>query len=99
MTKKELVARIARETGHTYEMAFDVVQKVLDYMTEALADGETIEFRDFGVFEIKTRKPRIGRNPNMPEKSLKIPPRKIVKFKPGKKMRELVAQIPVNGTR
>ena len=64
MTKRELVVRIATETELSQQQVFAVVQKTLDYITESLAKGENIEFRDFGVFEIKTRKPRIGRNPN-----------------------------------
>ncbi len=72
------------------QQVFFVVQKTLDYITESLAKGETIEFRDFGVFEIKTRKPRIGRNPNKPENTVVIPERRVVKFKPGKEMKAKV---------
>lgn len=74
----------------TQQEVFFVVQKTLDYITESLAKGETIEFRDFGVFEIKTRKPRIGRNPNKPENTVTIPERRVVKFKPGKEMKAKV---------
>jgi nucleoid DNA-binding protein len=90
MTKRDLVVRIANETGLTQQQVFDVLQRVLDYVTDALVKGETIEFRDFGVFEIKQRKPRIGRNPNKPEVNVSIPSRKVVKFKAGKKMKALV---------
>lgn len=74
----------------TQQEVFFVVQKALDYITESLSKGETIEFRDFGVFEIKTRKPRIGRNPNKPENTVTIPERRVVKFKPGKEMKAKV---------
>ena len=67
-----------------------MIQKSLDYMTEALAQGDHIEFRDFGVFDVVTRKPRIGRNPNRPETVVQIPARKVVKFKAGRKMRQVV---------
>ncbi len=90
MTKRELVVRIADETGLSQQQVFAVVQKTLDYITESLEKGETIEFRDFGVFEIKTRKPRIGRNPNKPENTVVIPERRVVKFKPGKEMKARV---------
>jgi len=46
-----------------------------------------VEFRDFGVFEIATRRARIGRNPNKPTQIVQIPERKVVKFKPGRRMR------------
>jgi nucleoid DNA-binding protein len=90
MTKRELVVRIAEETGLSQQQVFSVVQKTLDYITESLEKGENIEFRDFGVFEIKTRKPRIGRNPNKPENTVVIPERRVVKFKPGKEMKARV---------
>ena len=93
MTKRELVIRISEETGLTQARVFSVLQKTLDYITEGLVKGDTIEFRDFGVFEIKVRKPRIGRNPNKPENTVTIPERRVVKFKPGKKMKELITKV------
>lgn len=91
MTKRELVVRIAEETGLTQQQVYAIVQKTLDYITDSLVAGDTVEFRDFGVFEVKVRKARLGRNPNRPENTVNIPPRKIVKFKAGKKMKEQVA--------
>jgi len=90
MTKRELVCRIATETKFTQHQVSTVLQKTLDYITESLAAGETIEFRDFGVFEIAIRKARIGRNPNKPENMVRIPERRVVKFKPGKVMKDKV---------
>jgi len=90
MTKRDLVVRISKETGVVQEDVYTIIQKTLDYITEGLVNGEHIEFRDFGVFEICTRKSRIGRNPNQPEHVVRIPERKVVKFKPGKKMKALV---------
>ncbi|MEI7879906.1 MAG: HU family DNA-binding protein [bacterium] len=90
MTKRELVVRIAGEVGLPQQQVFSVIQKTLDYITEGLAKGENIEFRDFGVFEVKVRKPRIGRNPNKPENTVVIPERRVVKFKPGKQMKAVV---------
>jgi len=87
LTKRELVCRIAAEQGLTQQQVFSVVQKTLNYITESLAKGENIEFRGFGVFEIVTRKPRIGRNPNKPENIVTIPERRVVKFRPGKEMK------------
>ena len=72
---------------------FDVVQKTLDYITAALAEGETVELRNFGVLEVKLTKPRVGRNPNQPGSSFVIPARATVKFKSGKIMRQKVAKL------
>ena len=94
MTKRELVNRISEEIGLTHQQVHLVVQKTLDAIVESLVKGDTIEFRDFGVFEVKTRKARLGRNPNRPENTVSIPPRRIVKFKPGKSMKEKVQNLP-----
>lgn len=90
MTKRDLVVRISQETGIVQEDVYAVIQKTLDYIVEGLGQGEHIEFRDFGVFEVIRRKARIGRNPNRPTDVVQIPERKVVKFKPGKKMKALV---------
>jgi nucleoid DNA-binding protein len=94
MTKRELAVRISKETGMIQEDVMVIVQKILDYITEALVKGEHIEFRDFGVFEVCVRKPRIGRNPNKPANVVQIPERRVVKFKPGKMMKAMVLKTP-----
>lgn len=90
MTKRDIVIRISNDTGLIQQDVMTVVQKTLDYITEAMINGQTVELRNFGVFEVKLRKPRIGRNPNDPGKDVAIPARAVVKFKPGKEMREKV---------
>jgi len=87
LTKRDLVIRISEETGLVQQQVLDVVQKTLDYIAEALAKGDKVELRNFGVFEVKIRKARIGRNPNAPATDVPIPERAVVKFKPGKEMR------------
>ena len=93
MTKRDLVVRISNDTALIQQDVMTVVQKTLDYITEAMIKGETVELRNFGVFEVKLRKPRIGRNPNDPDKDVAIPARTVVKFKPGKEMREQVLSL------
>ena len=90
MTKRDLVIRISTETGMIQQDVHSVLQKTLDHITEALEKGEHVEFRDFGVFEVCTRKSRIGRNPNKPDQTVQIPERRVVKFKAGRRMKELV---------
>jgi len=75
LTKRDLVIRISDETNLGQQQVFDVVQKTLDYITEALAKGDKVELRKFGVFEVKVRKARVGRNPNKPETDVPIPAR------------------------
>ncbi len=93
MTKRDLVVRISEKTDLVQQTVLQVVQLTLDYIAEALTRGETVELRNFGVFEVRIRKSRIGRNPNAPEKDIQIPPRAIVKFKPGKEMRDEVLKL------
>jgi nucleoid DNA-binding protein len=93
MTKRDLVIRISNETGLVQQQVLDVVQKTLDYIAEAVSHGKKVELRNFGVFEVKIRKARVGRNPNAPEKDVPIPQRAVVKFKPGKDMRENVLKL------
>lgn len=98
LTKRDLVIRISEETGLIQQQVLTVVQKTLDYIAEALAKGEKVELRNFGVFEVKVRKARIGRNPNAPATDVPIPERSVVKFKPGKEMRVEVIKIPPRAT-
>jgi nucleoid DNA-binding protein len=94
LTKRDLVVRISEESGLIQQQVLDVIQKTLDYIAEALAKGDKVELRNFGVFEVKVRKARIGRNPNAPAADVPIPERSVVKFKPGKEMRAEVLKIP-----
>ena len=82
MTKRDLVIRISNETGLVQQQVLDIVQRNLDYIAEAVARGEKVELRNFGVFEVKIRKARVGRNPNNPGTDVPIPERAVVKFKP-----------------
>jgi nucleoid DNA-binding protein len=93
MTKRDLVMRIADETGLIQQDVYAVIQKSLDYIVDALDEGDTVEFRNFGVFEVRERKQRIGRNPNKPEHTVPIPERNVVKFKAGKRMKETIAAV------
>jgi len=94
LTKRDLVIRISGENGLSQQHVFDVIQKTLDYISEALANGDKVELRNFGVFEVKVRKARVGRNPNKPETDVPIPARAMVKFKAGKEMRAQVLKLP-----
>jgi len=93
MTKRDLVARISEQTGMTQVQVAEVVEKTFESITETLSRGEGIELRNFGVFEVRHRKPRIGRNPSDPTKQYPIPARAVVKFKPGKEMKEIVMKL------
>ncbi|MDD2599728.1 MAG: integration host factor subunit beta [Kiritimatiellae bacterium] len=99
LTKKELVAYIAANKniireGLSQPQILAVLQLTLDGIIDALGENKHIEFRDFGVFQKVERKGRIGRNPNKPENEVLIPNRQVIKFKPGKRMREMLNNPP-----
>ncbi|MEX0962370.1 MAG: HU family DNA-binding protein [Simkaniaceae bacterium] len=90
VTKKKLVQVISQKNGMHPNEVRALLQLFLDEMTEFLTEGDRLEFRDFGVFEIVERKKKIGRNPKNAAVPIVIPARKAVKFTPGKKMREQI---------
>lgn len=90
VTKKELVNRIAENTGVTKVVAKDVIQAFLDAIITELADGNRLEFREFGVFETRERAPRRAQNPRTLQK-VDVPAKRIVKFKVGRMMRAKVS--------
>ncbi|MFC5051710.1 HU family DNA-binding protein [Rubritalea spongiae] len=93
ITKRDLVIKLSNETGLTQQDVFNVVQGTLDSITEELAKGNSVVMRNFGAFQVREVKGKIGRNPKDPSKDVPIPPRAVVKFKPGKEMKEKVARI------
>lgn len=98
MTKKKLINSISQEKGIHPNDVRHVIQAFLDKMTDCLSEGDRLEFRDFGVFEVVERKQKIGRNPKKAADPIVIPARNAVKFTPGKKMRkriEMPAKIAV----
>ena len=90
LTKREIVIQVSKETGLTQQEVFSIVQHTLDSITDALASGRDVELRNFGVFEVRLTKARIGRNPKKPGTDSPIPARATVKFKSGKIMRQRV---------
>ncbi len=89
MTKKDLVLKIAEQTGFKQVDVKKVVQMMLDLMTEALSRGERIELRNFGIFKVKIRKGRTGRNPRTGA-TVPVPSKKVAVFKSGLIMKKKV---------
>ena len=89
MTKKDIILKVSDESNLKQIDVKRVVQKTFDCMVEALARGEKIELRNFGVFKIKQRKSRTGRNPRTGQ-VVPVPPRKVVIFKPGLEMKHKI---------
>jgi len=96
ITKRVLAIKITDKLGAkglelTQQDVLEVVQTLIEEITESLAQGDTVVMRNFGAFMVREMKAKIGRNPKSPGKDVPIPARAAVKFKPGKEMKEKVA--------
>jgi len=89
VTKRELVIEVADKKGYTQNEVSEIVQAALDVISESLAKGKRLEIRNFGVFEVKRRDARRGRNPRTGAE-VPIPEKRVATFKPGKALKELV---------
>lgn len=89
MTKKDIVLKITDQTGIKQVDVKTIVQATFDVIVDSLTRNEKVELRNFGVFKIKERRARFGRNPRTGE-SVPVPPRKVVVFKPGLEMKEKI---------
>lgn len=87
VTKKELIDQIAERTQARRVLVKRIVQAFLDEITAQLCKNNRLEFRDFGVFETRTRAARIAQNPKTLER-VEVPAKRAVKFKMGRLMKE-----------
>ncbi|HWB19932.1 MAG TPA: HU family DNA-binding protein [Phycisphaerales bacterium] len=86
-TKKDLIDRIAAQTKQRRSQVKKTVQCFLDNVINELSAGKRLEFRDFGVFEIRERAPRVAQNPKTLER-VPVPAKRTVKFKIGRLMKQ-----------
>lgn len=93
VTKRDLVTKLSNSTGLSQSEVLEVLENFLDTVTGELAKGNSVVMRNFGSFQVREMKGKVGRNPKNPSQDMKIPPRAVVKFKPGKEMKERVARI------
>jgi nucleoid DNA-binding protein len=89
MRKRGIVLKISQDTGIKQVVVKEVVQRTFNTILEALKNGDRIELRNFGIFQVKKRKRRIGRNPKTGQ-VVPVPERRTVVFKPGLEMKKLI---------
>jgi len=89
MTKRDIVLKISKNTGIKQVVVQEVVHQVFNVIFDALRAGNKIEIRNFGVFKVKKRKKRIGRNPKTGD-VVPVPERNTVIFKPGLEMKKKI---------
>ncbi len=88
MVKRDIVNEVVNRTGLSKTKAEIAVEAVFETMKRSMEQGERIELRGFGVFNIRPRKTGIGRNPRTGQEVI-IPPAKVVRFKPGKHLKSI----------
>jgi len=88
MIKLDIISEVVTKTGITKTKAEAAVETVFEGMKKALAQGDRIELRGFGVFTVRPRKTGIDRNPRTGAE-VSIPPGKAVRFKPGKELQQI----------
>ncbi|BBM39125.1 histone family protein DNA-binding protein [Leptotrichia hofstadii] len=91
MSKKEFVDAYAKATGETKKRSEELVNQFLETVEKTLLNGDSVQFVGWGTFEVKERAARTGINPQT-KKEIKIPAKKVVKFKVGKKLADSVAE-------
>ena len=91
MNKTELISAVAEQADISKKQSEAAVNAALDVITAALKDGDKVQLVGFGSFEVKKREARVGRNPRTKE-AIDIPETKVPVFKPGKALKDVVAQ-------
>ena len=91
MNKTELIAAVAEKTGLTKKDAERVINATVDTITETLVKGEKVQVSGFGIFEVKAREARVGRNPRTKE-TIQIPATRLPAFKAAKALKDTVAK-------
>ena len=91
MNKMELIQEVSERAGLAKKDAEKALNALLDTVADTLASGDKVQLVGFGSFETKAREARTGRNPKTKE-SIKIPASKVPVFKPGKALKDVVAQ-------
>ena len=92
MTKKEIVKTISDKTGLTQLQIKEIVQLTFDGIVETLLEEGRVELRNFGIFQVKSRKARKARNPRT-GRQVEVPEKFVVTFKPGKEMEARVQEL------
>lgn len=96
VTKKDIVTRLSDKLGITQTQSVAALETIMEIISSSLTEGHDVALRTFGTFEVRVSKGKLGRNPTRPEVEVVIPPRHVVRFKPGRELKESIASLPVN---
>ncbi len=90
LTRMDLSEAVYREVGLSRNESAQLVESVLDYMSDALVRGEQVKISSFGTFSVREKSARVGRNPKTGEE-VPINPRRVLTFRPSHLMKDRVA--------
>lgn len=93
VTKRDIVTELSDLTGLKHQEVSNVLETMIDLISQKMEQGQDVTFRKFGTFEIRVAKSKIGRNPNKPKEEVLIPDRCVVRFKPGRELKERVQKL------
>ena len=91
MNKTELIAAVAQKTGLTKKDAERVVSATVDTIIETMVKGDKVQISGFGIFEVKAREARVGRNPRT-KQTIEIPATRLPAFKASKTLKDTIAK-------
>lgn len=94
--KKDLISEVSNKTGFKTQDVANVVEAFLAEVVSQLSKGSIVALREFGTFDIRVSRRKVGRNPKQPETPIVIPDRHIVRFRPSGQLESSVAALPVN---
>lgn len=93
--RKELIAEVSNKTGAKHQDVSKIIDAFLDRLVDHLGQGKVVALRDFGTFDLRVSRRKIGRNPKRPDVPIIIPDRHVIRFRPGGKLEALVSAVPV----
>lgn len=91
MNKTELIAQVAEKTGLSKKDTESIINAAVDTIATTMAQGDKVQLSGFGIFEVKDRQARVGRNPKTKE-AIEIPASRQPAFKPSKALKDIVAE-------
>lgn len=93
ITKRDIATNLSDQTGLSLSDVSIMVDSFIEIVGKNLVLGNDITFRTFGTFELRLAKAKIGRNPKKPDSAVEIPARYVVRFKPGRELKNSVAAL------
>lgn len=95
VTRRDLVVEISNREGLKQAQVEQLIEDFIELVSTRLSEGRHISLRGFGSFELRVAKSKIGRNPKRPGSEVRIPDRCVVRFKPGRELKQRVSRVPV----